>query len=93
MYAVGGGGQLQQVISPGDSSIGAVAVDGTNQDGARYTYYPAVQTNDNNQAGMYLLNCHCQWICLTILIYLNPLNKWYLLNFVSFCLNHAKMLV
>jgi len=52
LYAVGGG-QLQQVISPGDSSIGTVAVDGTNQDGTRYTYYPAVQTNDNSQGGQF----------------------------------------
>ena len=47
-----GSSQLQQVISPGDSSIATVAVDGTNQDGARYTYYPAVQTNDNSQGGV-----------------------------------------
>lgn len=53
LYAVGGGGQLQQVISPGDSGISAVAVDGASQDGARYTYYPAVQTNDNNQGGQF----------------------------------------
>jgi len=53
LYAVGGGGQIQQVISPGDSAIGTVGVDSASQDGARYTYYPAVQTNENNQGGQF----------------------------------------
>lgn len=53
IYTVGGGGQIQQVISPGESSINTVAVDGANQDGTRYTYYPAVQPSDNNQGGQF----------------------------------------
>lgn len=53
LYAVGGGGQLQQVIAPGDSNIGTVSVDGGSQDGARYTYYPTVQTTDGNQTGQF----------------------------------------
>jgi len=53
LYAVGGAGQLQQVINPGDSTIGTVSVDGGTQDGARYTYYPTVQTGDGNQGGQF----------------------------------------
>jgi len=53
LYAVGGGGQLQQVIAPGDSTIGTVSVDGGSQDGTRYTYYPTVQATDGNQTGQF----------------------------------------
>lgn len=53
LYAVGGAGQLQQVINPGDSTIGTVSVDGGAQDGARYTYYPTVQAGDGNQGGQF----------------------------------------
>lgn len=48
---MGGGGQLQQVIAPAESSLATVSVDHNSQDAARYTYYPAVQTNDGNQGG------------------------------------------
>ncbi|XP_065645027.1 upstream stimulatory factor 2 [Hydra vulgaris] len=53
LYAVGGG-QLQQVITSSEiSTLAAVAVDGSSQDGPRYTYYPAVQTSDANQHGQF----------------------------------------
>jgi len=56
LYTVGNAGQIQQVITPSDTSgLATVAVDGTQQDGSRYTYYPAVQTNDGNQGQFYVM--------------------------------------
>lgn len=53
IYAVGTGGEIQQVITPSDSNqaLTAVTVDGASQDPARYTYYPAVQAGENSQGG------------------------------------------
>ena len=50
LYTVGNGGQIQQVITPSDTAT-LTTVDGAQQDGSRYTYYPAVQSADGNQGG------------------------------------------
>lgn len=53
LYTVGNGGQLQQVMTPNESSAGltAVTVDGATQESSRYAYYPAVQTGETQQGG------------------------------------------
>lgn len=53
LYAVGNGGQLQQVMTPNESSAGltAVTVDGATQESSRYAYYPAVQAGETQQGG------------------------------------------
>ena len=53
LYAVGNGGQLQQVMTPNESSAGltAVTVDSATQESSRYAYYPAVQAGETQQGG------------------------------------------
>ena len=57
LYTVGGGGgQISQVITPGDGT-GLTTVTVDSQDASRFAYYPTVQSNDNNQGEWDLIYC------------------------------------
>ena len=58
LYTVGGGGHIQQVITPNEAGgLATVTVDGNPQDGSRYAYYPAVQSGDGSQGGELYTPC------------------------------------